>query len=144
MSQQGFSIGRDVTLVVVLPTGLTLRLDKVTGWTAKQDTSDQKIKGLDGSIDHLRWYEGWTGSFKIERRSSIIDDYFAQLEANYYADIDEPPAFIQQTIKEPNGVVTQYRFEKVLLKYDDAGDWASDKSISQTVSFMASKRIKQL
>lgn len=143
MPQQGYSIGRDVTLVVTLPDGTTLRLSKVTGFNAKQDTADQKIQAMDGQVDHLRFYQGWSGSFKIERRSAVIDSYFAQLERNYYAGADEPPATLQQTITEPNGSVSQFRFERVLLKYDDAGDWAGDKSVNQSVSFMAATRKQQ-
>ncbi len=143
MSQQGYSTGRDVTLVVILPGGAVLRLDKVTGFTAKPDMTNQKIKGLDGTIDNLRWHEGWSGTFNIERRSPAIDAYFADLEAAYYAGDDEEPATMQQTIVEPSGALSQFRFEKVLLSYDDAGDWASDKSVSQRVSFMAARRVQQ-
>jgi hypothetical protein len=143
MPQQGYSIGRDVTLAVILPDGTALRLNKVTGFTAKQDTSEQKITPLDGTSDHLRFYQGWSGSFKLERRGPELDNYFALLEANYHAGLDEPPASIQQTIVEPNGAVSQFRFERVLLKFDDPGDWSADKSVNQGVSFMAARRIKQ-
>jgi hypothetical protein len=143
MSQNGYSIGRDVTIVVILPDGSTLNLGKVTKWTAKQDSTDQKIKGLDGITDHLRFYEGWSGSFEMERLGPDLDQYFARLEANYYAGTDEPPATLQQTIVEPSGQVSQYRFERVLMKYDDAGDWAGDKSVTQKVSFLATRRTQQ-
>lgn len=143
MSQNGYSLGRDVTLAIILPNGSSLQLGKITKWTAKQDTSDQKIKGIDGITDHLRFYEGWSGSFDVERRSPDLDVYFAALEANYYAGLDEQPATLQQTITEPNGQVSQYRFERVLLKYEDAGDWSGDKAVSQKVSFQATRRIKQ-
>ena len=143
MSQNGFSLGRDVTLAIILPSGSALSLGKVTKFTAKQDTTDQKIKGLDGVTDHLRFYEGWSGSFDMERRGPELDAYFAQLEANYYGGNDEPPATIQQTIVEPDGQVSQFRFERVLLKYDDSGDFAGDKSVHQKISFFASRRIAQ-
>ncbi|HEX7854444.1 MAG TPA: hypothetical protein VF503_12185 [Sphingobium sp.] len=143
MPQQGYSIGRDRSVAIILPTGSTLRLNKVTSFQSKQDTSEQKIKGLDGVTDHLRFYEGWSGTFKIERRGPELDVYFAQLEANFYAGADEPPAIMQETIKEPNGSVSQYRYERVLLKYDDAGTSEADKSVTQSISFLASRRIKQ-
>lgn len=143
MSQQGYSVGRDVTVVAILPDGTTLRFGIVTGFDAKQDTTDQRIKRITGDNDHLRFYDGWSGSFKAERRGPELDTYFASLEANFYAGIDEPPCTIQQTIQEPDGSISQYRFERVLLKYDDPGSWAGDKSVSQSVSFMAARRIKQ-
>jgi len=143
MSQNGYSLGRDVTLTIILPDGSSLGLGKVTGFDSKQDTTDQKIKGIDGITDHLRFYEGWSGSFEMERRGPEVDAYFAKLEANFHAGADEPPATLQQTIVEPNGQVSQYRYERVLLKYDDAGKWGGDKSVHQKITFVASRRLKQ-
>ncbi|HHW4679815.1 MAG TPA: hypothetical protein ACQGQH_10420 [Xylella sp.] len=143
MSQNGYSLGRDVTLAIILPDGRSLNMGKVTRFTSKQDTTDQKLKGIDGIVDHLRFYEGWSGSFESECRGPELDVYFATLESNFYAGADEPPATLQQTILEPNGQVSQYRYERVLLKYDDAGDWSGDKSVHQKISFVASRRIKQ-
>lgn len=143
MPQQGFSIGRDITVAVILPGGTTLRLGKVTSFDPKQITSDEQIKGLDGIVDHLRFYEGWMGTIKMSRRSPDLDNYFANVEANYWTGQDEPPATVQCTIKEPDGSVSQWRYEKVLLKYDDPGMWEADKAVNQTISFVATKRIKQ-
>lgn len=143
MPMNGYSVGRDVTLIVTLPTGATLNLGKVTKFSSKQDSTNQKIKGLDGVTDNLRFFDGWSGSFEIERRGPELDVYFSDLESNFYAGNDEPPATMQETIVEPSGAVSQFRFEKVLLAYDDAGDAAGDKSISQKVTFMASRRIQQ-
>ena len=143
MSQAGYSLGRDLTIVVTLPDGTSLNLGKVTKWSAKQDTTEQKIKGIDGVTDHLRFYEGWSGSFELERRSNDLDAYFATLESNYYAGIAELPVTIQQTVTEPSGSVSQYSFQSALLKFDDAGDWMGDKAVSQKMSFVASRRICQ-
>ncbi len=143
MSQHGYSLGRNHIVIVVLPEGSTLNFGQVTKWTAKQDSSEQKIVSMNGEIDHLRFYQGWSGSFEAERRGPDLDEYFAHLEANFHSGIDEPPATMQQTIVEPNGRVSQYRFERVLLKYDDAGDWSGDKAVHQKVSFVAARRIQQ-
>jgi hypothetical protein len=78
MPQQGYSIGRDITLALILPSGDALRMGKVTKFTAKPDLTDQKIKGMDGDTDHLRFYEGWSGSFDIERRHAATDDRRAE------------------------------------------------------------------
>lgn len=142
MPQQGYSIGRDVSVVITLPTGTSLRLDKVTSFEAKPDTTKTKIKGLDGVVDNLRFWEGWNFTIKTERRSSALDDYFATLEADYWAGNSEQYCTIQETIREPNGAVTQWRYERCIFDYDP-GTWESDKSVSQTISGMASKRIKQ-
>lgn len=143
MSQHGYSLGHNHVVTVVLPNGDALNFGLVTKWTAKQEALDQKIVAMNGDIDHLRFYQGWSGSFETERRGPDLDEYFARLESNYHAGLDEPPATLQQTIVEPNGRVSQYRFERVLLKYDDAGEWTGDKAVHQKVSFFASRRIKQ-
>lgn len=143
MSQQGYSIGRDSTIVVILPDGSQLRLGKVLSFDAKEVTSDDTIKGLDGVIDRLRFYEGWTGSIKMNRRSRDLDDYFATLEANYWAGQGENAATIQQTITEPDGSISQWRYERVLLKYEEPGEWAADKAVAQALSFVAAKRVRQ-
>ena len=143
MAQAGYSLGNDVTLVVIKPDGTTLNLGKTTKFTAKQDDSMQTIAPLTGGTDHLRYFKGWSGSFDVERQGPELDQYFAQLEANFYAGIQELPVTLQQTIVEPSGAVSQYQFLKTILQYTDAGDWAADKSVSQKISFSSSRRIRQ-
>ena len=143
MPQQGYSIGRDRSVVIILPDGTNLRLGKVTDFESKPSTTNQTVKGLDGVIDHLRFHEGWTFTLKTERRSPDLDNYWASIEANYYAGISEPPVTLVETTLEPDGSVSQFRYEKVVLSFDEAGSWAADKSVSQSLSGMAAKRIKQ-
>lgn len=143
MPMNGYSIGRDVTITITLPDGTALDLGKITKFTSKQETDTQKIKGLDGRTDQLRFFAGWTGSFEAERRGPEVDQYFADLEANYYAGGDEPPATITETILEPSGAVSQFRYERVVLMYDDAGDKQGDKSVSTKLSFFAQRRVQQ-
>jgi hypothetical protein len=141
MPVNSFSVGRDISLDIIGSQG-PLRLTLITGFQSKPDTTDSKIKGLDGITRHVRFPDGWSGSFSIERQDSTVDDYFAQLEANYYAGLNELPLTITETIAEVNGSVTQYRYLNVLLKLDDAGSWEGDKSVKQKVSFMAARRLK--
>ena len=141
MPLNGFSVGRDISLDIIGPSG-PLRFNQVTGFDSKPDTTDQKIKGLDGITRHLRFPDGWSGSFSLERQDSTVDDYFAQVEANYYAGRNEQPITITETIREANGSISQYRYLQVLLKLDSAGSWAGDKSVPQKISFVAARRVK--
>src|SRR6516164_1948698 len=133
MPVNGFSVGRDVTLTIVTASG-PLNLNLITGFHSRQDTAEIKVKGLDGITRHARFFDGWTGGFDIERSDSTVDDYFAR--------INEQPGTITETITEANGNVTQYRFLNVLLKYDDAGNWAGDQTVKQKLSFVAAQRQK--
>lgn len=141
MPLNGFSVGRDVSLDIVGAAG-AIQFSMITGFRSKPDITDAKVKGLDGITRHVRFPDGWSGSFSIERQDSTVDDYFAQIEANYYAGLNEIPVTITETITEVSGAVTQYRYLQVLLKLDDAGDWKGDATIKQSVSFVAARRVK--
>lgn len=141
MPVNGFSVGRDITLTIVTASG-PLNLKLITAFKSKEDIIDTKIKGLDGRTRHVRFPDGWSGSFTIERQDSTVDDYFAQLEDNYYLGIGEKGASITESITEVDGSSTQYRYVNVLFKYDDAGEWAGDKTVKQSLSFLAERRRK--
>lgn len=141
MPQNGFTVGRDVSLDIIGPTG-PLRLSLITAFSSKPDINDQRIKGLDGITRHVRFPDGWSGSFSIERQDSTLDDYWAQMEANYYAGLSEQPMTITETITEVSGAVSQYRYLQVLLRLDDAGNYSGDATVKQQVSFVAARRVK--
>ena len=141
MALNGYSIGRDIALDIIGPQG-PLRFNQIISFMSKPDTTDQKIKGLDGITRHLRFPDGWSGSFEIERQDSAVDDYFTQIEANYYAGLNEIPVTITETVTEVNGSVSQYRYLQVILVLEDAGTWQGDKSVHQKVRFMSARRVK--
>ncbi len=141
MPIQGYSVGRDYTLVIQTSNG-TLQPNKITEFKSKQDVTDVRVKRLDGITDHVRFFDGWSGGFSIERQDATLDNYFAQLEAGYYAGINEQAAQIYETIQEANGAVSQFRYDGVLMTLDDAGTRAGDATIKQSISFVASRRIK--
>jgi hypothetical protein len=141
MPLNGFSVGRDITLDVNGPTG-PIRLNLITGFTRKQDTTDVRVKGLDGSTRHLVFYDGWSGSFDLERQDSVVDDLFSQLESDYYSGLNTPGMTITETITEVDGSVSQYRYTDVVLRLDDAGDWRGENSVKQRIGFMARRRFK--
>ena len=136
-----FSTGRDVTLTVVTPSG-PISFNLITAFHSSPVTGQVKVKGIDGITRHALFPDGWTGGFDIERSDSTVDDYFAQLEDNYYQGQNIGSSTITETITEPNGAVTQYRYLQVLLQLDDAGSWMGDQTVKQKISFMASRRKK--
>ncbi|MFX8844608.1 hypothetical protein ABTM93_19195, partial [Acinetobacter baumannii] len=83
MPNNGFSVGRDVSLAIVTSAG-PLRLSLITNFNSKPLTKEQSIKGLDGITRFVRFPDGWQGGFDVERQDSTVDDYFGQLEANYF------------------------------------------------------------
>lgn len=142
MPVNNYSTGKDITLIVVASGGI-ITFPGLTSFRSKQDTTESVITKMDGVNEHIRWFKGWSGAFSLERRSSAVDYYFNQLEANYYVGISELPVFIQQINVEADGTISSFLYEKVLLKYDDAGEWAGDKTVTQSLSFIASRRKNQ-
>lgn len=141
MPLNSYTVGRDISLNIIGPSG-PLSFSQIVGFQSKPDTTDQKIKGLDGVTRHLRFPDGWSGKFDLERQDSTLDDYWAQLENNYYAGLNETPISITETIREVNGSISQYRYVDVLLTLDDAGTFAGDKSVKQSLKFVSARRLK--
>lgn len=141
MPINGYSVGRDYTIVVQTSTG-PLQLNKITSFKSKQEVTDVKVKRLDGITDHVRFFDGWSGSFDVERQDATADNYFAAIESNYYAGINEQPAQIYETVTEASGAVSQFRYDGVLMTLADAGNRAGDATVKQSINFVASRRIK--
>lgn len=141
MPLNGYSIGRDITLNVVTAGG-PLPITGITSFKAKQEVSEETIKQIDSTVDRLRFFEGWTGTFMVERKDATVDQYFCQLESDYFSGVQEGEVTITETITEQDGSISQFRYRKVLLKLDDAGAWEGDKSVKRTITFVASRKIQ--
>jgi hypothetical protein len=141
MAVNGYVVGRDVTLDITTQAGI-LRPSIRTNFGAKQETAAIQVKRADGVVDFLELPGGWSGSFDYERQDSTLDDFFASLEDTYYSGGNLGAVQITETIQEAAGNVTQYRYDGVVLKYDDAGPREGDKTIKQKISFKASRRRK--
>ena len=140
MPQGQYNIGRDVTLTIIGPSGVIV-LDTITNWKRKQDDSIQRVVPINGDVDHLQFFYGWSGSFDLERAGPQLDLYFALKESNYFTGIRDKNVFIRELIDEPDDSVSTFKFTKVKLSYADAGDFAGDKSVKQSVNFVSSRRI---
>ena len=140
MPVNGFNVGKDCVLDLNV-NGLQI-FSLITGFSSKPDIVDTKVKGLDGLVRNVVFHDGWSGKFDLERQNSNLDDFWAQLEANYFAGLNTPAGTITETITEVSGQVSQYQYTGVIVKLDDAGDWRGDATVKQSLSFMASRRLK--
>ena len=141
MPINGYSAGRDVTTTIVTSSG-PVKFSQITGFHSKPSYATGKIKKINGKTDHWRFPDGWDGGFDLERADSAADDYFAQVEADYEAGINELPGTITETITEVDGSVSQYRYNGVLLSLDDAGNKTGNGTIQMKISFVSSGRVK--
>ncbi|OCJ12470.1 hypothetical protein A6U86_05460 [Rhizobium sp. AC27/96] len=136
------NIGKDAVLDVILPDNSILPLAILTSFTKKQNTKELDSKGLDGINRLASIPDTWSGDLSVDRASSVLDDYFAQVEATYFATGTLNALRITETITETNGTITQYRYDGVALAYADAGTFTGDAYVKQKLNWKASKRIK--
>ncbi|AJX61593.1 hypothetical protein AQ938_06990 [Burkholderia pseudomallei] len=141
MSINNFSVGRDISLDIVTGSG-PLQINLITEFTSNQESTEVKVKGIDGITRFVRFFDGWKGKFNVERQDATLDQYFSQLEQNFFSGIGEQSVTITESIQEANGSISQFRYLGVLLKYDDAGGWKGDSTVKQAVSFVCSRRIQ--
>lgn len=139
----GQTVGRDISLVVVTSRGtLNIPPAAITGFSSAPNNGVDKRKGFDGKTRTLISPGDWQGSLDIDRFNSAIEDYWAQIEADYYAGLDTAYGTIQETIQEPNGSITQYRYEDMALDLKDLGSKTADQAVTIKLDFHASRRTK--
>src|ERR1700691_94005 len=83
MSISTFSVGRDTQLVVIGPSG-QITLNHVTAFDSRQVTQSVRVNRLDGNQMGMELPKGWEGSFELERGDSIVEDFIAITEQNYF------------------------------------------------------------
>lgn len=137
-----FSVERDISFEIYDPlTREPQRFSIKTGWSRKQLTGRITVKSLAGVVLYGEDPEGWEGTLDLERASSALDDFIASLETAYYDGKNILGATILETITEPDGRTTQYRYDGCAFKVD-AGGWKKSEAVKQKLDWVASKRIK--
>lgn len=139
MPVAGFSIGRDVAIIINMPQG-PVTFSNLTGFTRTQISTGIESKGLDGVDRFGEIPSGWSGNIEIDRANGNLDRAFAYLEGLYYSGQNVPPSTINETTTESNGTLTQFRYTGVAFKFDNAGDAKGDAKMTQTFSWKASRR----
>lgn len=133
-----FNHGRDLSLDFIGPNNTPVSIAILTDFDSKQDMTAIKSAGIDGVTRHFHIPDGWSGSLKLDRASRSVDDLVATLEAQYYAGGTSSPLSIVETIREVDGTISQWRYEGVRIKLDDAGKWRKDAKTEQSLSFSCS------
>lgn len=139
MSYTAFSIGRDTQLVVMGPLG-RVDLTHVTGFESHQLTQSVRVSRLDGSHLGAELPKGWEGSFEVERGNSVVDDFIAAAEQQYYNGGTASPGTMYQYITETDGSTSTYQYDGVAFRLVNAGIWKGDASVKQKLEFFATRR----
>lgn len=141
MPYNTFTIGSDCQLVVMGPFG-RIDLAHVTGFEAHQMTLMLRVDRLDGVQLGAELPKGWTGTFMLDRGSSAVDDFIAQIEQAYLAGQPIGAGTLYQYVKEPNGSTSTYQFNGVVFKLTSAGAYKGDAAVTQKLDFYASARVR--
>ena len=139
MSFTAFSVGRDTQLVVMGPLG-RIDLTHVTGFESRQVTQSVRVGRLDGTVLGTELPKGWEGSFEIERGNSVVDDFIAASEQQYFNGSNFPPGTMYQYITETDGSTSTYQYDGVSFRLVNAGIWKGEASVKQKLEFFAGRR----
>ena len=142
MPVNNFTTGKDITLVIQTATGPLNINAGITDFTCDRLYTELKSKPLNGVPIFGLIPDGYKGTIKLDRFSPLVDNYFAQLESDYFAGNPQPSGTIYETIREADGSTTQWRYTGVILKLEKSGDYSGDKKVEQTIAFMAAQCVK--
>jgi hypothetical protein len=139
MTLTTFSIGRDTQLVIMGPAG-RVDISHVIGFESRQITTQVRVSRIDGTQLGTELPKGWEGAFEVERGNSVLDDFIAVLEQNYYNGLPVQTGTMYQYITESDGSVSTYQFVGVVFKLTSAGTWKGDASVKQKLEFFGTQR----
>ena len=134
-----FSIGRDTQLVVIGPYG-RIDLSHVTSFESKQVTQSVRVSRLDGNHLGMELPKGWDGSFETERGDSVMEDFIARMEQDFFNGSMNAQSTMYQYVSEVDGSVSTFQYDSVVFKLVNAGQWKGDAPVKQKLEFFASRR----
>jgi hypothetical protein len=144
MPVNGYSVGRDVTVTVAGPggTSIVIPASEITAFDKRPLKREDVSRPLNSPPMFLYMPDGWRGTFSVDRQDSTLDSFQAALEAAFWAGTNSLSGTILETITEPDGSTSQYRYNGVMLWVDEPGSAAADRKISQRVEWSASTRVQ--
>lgn len=78
----------------------------------------------------------------MDRGSSAVDDFIAQIEQAYLAGQSISAGTLYQYVNEPDGSISTYQFNGVVFKLTSAGVYKGDAAVTQKLDFYASARVR--
>jgi hypothetical protein len=143
MPVNNMSIGKDVSVVIITATGsLNIPAAAITKFDVQPVTDNETRMGMDGVTRALVVPTAWKGNFDVDRMNSSIEDWWAANEVAYFAGQNIPSGTITETISNPDGSISQYRYTGVVFDLNDLGSREPSKVIKQKLGFVASRRVK--
>jgi hypothetical protein len=143
MPMNSQTVGRDVSLDLFTSKGiLAISASAITKFDTTPVTTNTTSKGLDGVTRYGVFPDGWKGSIEVDRMNGNLDAYWAQIESDFYNGANTLPGTITETIQEPDGSISQFRYTGVMFDFKDAGTKVANQLVKQKLDFMAARRLK--
>lgn len=140
MPTNTFSLGKDVSVIVIAPNGQRLDLSIVVEFTARQTIQNVKVMPLNGPPQNAHLPSGWEGTITIDRANALADRAFAEVERQFWAGGNFGTGTIYQYVTERDGSQSGFQFNNASMNLSESGDWRSESSVRQTITFAASTR----
>lgn len=86
--------------------------------------------------------DGFKIDFTITRTGSELEDFMVQAAENFNAGKISTSGFLNQTIRNPDGSVSRYQYTGFVIFLTDHGDISREKTVSQHLEGMASRKIQ--
>jgi hypothetical protein len=134
-----FSTGNDIKLVFM---GAYGRVDfsHVISWSAKPITKKITVNPLGRSPLMVYLPGGWNFTFKIRRANMNADALQALKDLNFWNGGAIPMETLYAYIRELDGNTSTWQFTECCSELSDAGTWAQESAVDQTVEGFASQR----
>jgi GH25 family lysozyme M1 (1,4-beta-N-acetylmuramidase) len=145
MAVNGIQDGRDVSVAFTGEGGapLAVRPEDILSFTSRQVVKEMSKLPIAGPPVHGHQPQGWQGDIEFNTVSDDFDKYVARVEAAYYGGTSIRPATILETIRKPDGSVTQYRYLGVSFGEYDTGGAKGEGERTRKYSWKASQRVER-
>lgn len=141
-----FTVGSDYYVQLVTQEGgvLDVPSDYISSFQKRRESSTETRRGIQGRTMSHQSPNGYSGSFNIDRHSPTIENFFIDLDQQYYEGRRQLPGSILETIREIDGSVSQYEYRGVKFNLEDLGTVEQGKRVTMTLTFTSTDRIRRV
>ena len=142
MANSPFTIGRS-TSIIFLWNGKRVDLPTVTSFESHQIVSGDTVSPLNAKPITFNIPNGWGGSFTVVRDDVSLDNLIDTSSKAFWSAGTITNGTLYQFIIEVDGTKTTFEYTGVSITLSSAGSFQNSSAVYQTVTFVASDRIKQ-
>ena len=85
--------------------------------------------------------DGYAINFQITRTGSALEDFMVAAAAKFRAGSIVKSGYLQQTIANPDGSISRYQYQNMVIFLTDHGNISRDKTVTLRLEGMASRKV---